>query len=392
MKILFVSPFPPARDGIGDYASIFATTLLSQGHEVQVVIPRLMVDAPATVIGAISQPRHERARLGEMLKTWNPDIIHVQFAVAAFGSSSLLLVRWLRWLRRELGVPVVVTMHEVTRDTASLRLVGRAIYRRVGSCCNKVIVHTQAAFDVLTSSVGVPSRMVNIVPHPSPPQLAAESSDRKKELRVRFGLGDTRILLAFGFIHVDKGLNDLVRALRILKCSYGEPIDDLRLVVAGAVRPRNRLFRIFEVRDRLHLLSVLHQARRHGLGQHVVLTGYVPDRDVVGWLHAAEAVVLPYRRTEQSGVASLAKSVGVPVLASTAGGLGEQFAGSRWTFPPRNPERLAEVLSDFLSALPDKRVTVSCERLPVDLSSIMEKTTDIYLSMTQDPNGLTYVK
>ena len=72
-----------------------------------------------------------------------------------------------------------------------------------------------------------------------------------------------------------------------------------------------------------------------GVEQHLVLTGYVPDEDVAAWFQEAEAAVLPYRRIEQSGVGGPSYAFGVPVLASTAGGLGELYAGSRWTFPPR---------------------------------------------------------
>jgi len=86
--------------------------------------------------------------------------------------------------------------------------------------------------------------------------------------------------------------------------------------------------------------------------------------------------VLPYRRTEQSGVAGLANAFGTPVLASTAGGLGEQYAASRWTFPPRSPEKLAEVLSGFLAtSRPDR---ASARMAVADMDSIVEATLSVY--------------
>jgi glycosyltransferase involved in cell wall biosynthesis len=133
---------------------------------------------------------------------------------------------------------------------------------------------------------------------------------------------------------------------------------------------------VFELRDRLHLAQVQRMARRAGLADTIVQTGYVPEADVAGWFQAASAVVLPYKRTEQSGVASLANAFGVPVLSSTAGGLGELYAASRWTFPPRSPERLAEALAGFLGASGSERAG---ERLsPADMDSIVAATLDVY--------------
>ena len=332
MKVLFVSPFPPAQDGIGTHTRGLAAALRAGGHEVRVAVPHLLPGNPGEVLGSIGWRPAELAALRGLITGWQPDVIHVQFAVAAFGARAVPLLRLLDALRRERTAPLIVTMHEVTRDTATLRAAGRLIYRRLAARCAAVIVHTHAAFSVLTGPVGVPPGKVTVIPHPRPqPPLPGTAEG---DLRARFGLGNARVLLAFGFIHVDKGLGDLVRALTTADLSASGVLDDVRIVVAGGVRPRRGPLRVFQVRDRQHLRQVLRQARRGGVQSRLTLTGYVPDGDIAGWFGAAEAVLLPYRRIEQSGVAALASALGVPVLASTAGGLSELFAGSPWTFPP----------------------------------------------------------
>ena len=52
-----------------------------------------------------------------------------------------------------------------------------------------------------------------MIPHPTAGPPAGKCTP--EDLRARFNLHDYRILLAFGFIHVDKGLDDLIRALGI---------------------------------------------------------------------------------------------------------------------------------------------------------------------------------
>jgi glycosyltransferase involved in cell wall biosynthesis len=376
MKILYVSPYPPAKDGIGTYTRVLAAAARELGHDVRVVVPRLTPNANADILGAVGSRGRESVTLRTAIAQWDPDVIHVQFAVAAFGTRTLVLLRWLDALRRELAVPVVGTLHEVTRDIALLRWAGRVFYRRMAARCERVIVHTHAAYEMLTRNVGVPESQVVVIQHPSVRPPAEKSTP--EDLRHRFGLEDARILLAFGFIHVDKGLNDLVSALNILRQRDESQLGDVRVVVAGAVRPRQGLFRVFEARDRLYRTRVLRQARHNSLLKYLVLTGYVPDGDVAAWFRAAEAVVLPYRRTEQSGVAGLANAFTVPVLASTVGGLGEQFAGSRWAFPPRAPDCLARVLGDFLAAAPAACARQTLVSHPADLASVISATLESY--------------
>ena len=376
MKVLFVSPYPPARDGIGTYTRTLALGLQSEGDGTGIVLPRAQTRVSEEVVGNLSPRKDELVALCESVESWNPDIIHIQFAIPAFGTRTLVLFKFLRAIRAKSGVPIAVTAHEVTRETAMLGWLGRLIHRRLAAQCDRVIVHTRAAFAELIGPVGVSPDKVSMIPHPevTPPKAMSLPAD----LRARFGLGDAELLVAFGFIHVDKGLDDLIRALRIVRRSNSALLENRRLVVAGAVRPRQGLFRIFEFRDRLHLRRVLRMAARANLRDHIVLTGYVPDADVAAWFQAAAAVVLPYRRTEQSGVAALANAFGAPVLASTAGGLGEQYEGSDWIFHPRRPKELAEVLTHFLRASPGERVGTSTVRRAADLRSVLAATRDLY--------------
>jgi glycosyltransferase involved in cell wall biosynthesis len=231
----------------------------------------------------------------------------------------------------------------------------------------------------------VPESKVTVIRHPSVrPQTATVSGE---DLRSRFGLGDAKVMLAFGFIHVDKGLDDLVRALGLLRESGCAALDEYVLVVAGAVRPRHGVFRAFEVRDRLHFYRVMRLAQRKRIRDRLVLTGYVPVGEVASWFDLAEMVVLPYRRIEQSGVASLANSFEVPVLASTAGGLAEQFAGSRWSFPPHAPAQLAETLRRFLEATPAERMGLPTVKHPDSLATVVASTLELYRTVIAASRG-----
>jgi glycosyltransferase involved in cell wall biosynthesis len=374
MRILFITPYPPAVDGIGDYSVALAGELRAQGHEIRVIAARPAAgDTPAEVIGALPRSRSELRATVAAVADWGPDVVHLQFAVASFGTRTPAVIRFMRALA-SLPARKVATLHEVTRDTASLRGAGRAVYRRVSELADVSVVHTRAAWNALLGPVGVDPARIELIPHPRR-DLPAPAA-RAAELRARYGLADARVLLAFGFIHVDKGLDDLVRALAILR---DEPaLADVRLVVAGQVRARSTAFKVFELRDRLHLRRVRRLIRRGGLGERVVFTGYVPPGELRPWFELCEAAVLPYVRIEQSGVASLAAGAGAPVLASEVGGLGREFSGERWTYPARDPEALANVLRDFLAAPAGDRPALPGGDAAPNLAAVAATTASVY--------------
>lgn len=377
MRVLYISPFPPARDGIGEYTSVLANSVRASGSDVDVVVPMAIPDMPTDVVGAIPALRMSLPHLRGVIASWNVDIVHVQFAVAAFGSRIFGLMRLLQVLSRDFNIPVVVTVHELNRELPLLGISGRLLHRWIAARSDHLLVHTNIARDSLITEVGVMASKVTVVPYPCAPRPVDTVTE--SELRSRFRLGTARVLLAFGFIHVDKGLDDLLKAMQILMTSQNPDLVDVRLVIAGAVRPRRGLFRAFELRDRIYLRHLKMVIRRTGLRPLVTMTDYVPDGEVGPWFDVAAAVVLPYRRIEQSGVAGLAKSLGVPVLASTAGGLSEQCAGSRWTFPPLAPPRMAQTITEFLrSCAPadDESATPAC-----DLKSVTESTMQLYESL-----------
>jgi glycosyltransferase involved in cell wall biosynthesis len=347
MKILYVSPYPPAADGIGDYTWLLADSAAAAGHEIRVLVPYAAREAPPEVIGSLAPPGRRNDVLMQAVEQWRPDIVHVQFAIAAFGARTAALLRCLERIHSDLRIPVIATMHELERESALLPVVARLVHRRLAGLSDHIIVHTESSRDALLDIVPMSMENVSVIQHLSAlPRLRGSDTCG---LRGRFALGDARVLLAFGFINPQKGLEDLISAIGILRDTRPACVDDLRVVIAGGVRTRHGPFRLMELADRVYLARLIRQVRRRHLRGVVIRTGYVPDDDVAGWLDLADAVVLPYRTASQSGVAALALACGVPVLASAVGGLPALLAGSPWFYPPRSPARMADTIERFLT-------------------------------------------
>jgi glycosyltransferase involved in cell wall biosynthesis len=316
MKVLAIAPFPPHRDGIATYTEMICSELARQDCEVAVLACRDADPPPPEVAGVLGGPLRSVAALAERVLAIGPDVVHLQFAVAAYGTRLRFVLRLLTRLRRA-GIPVVITMHEITRDVETLGPAGRWAYRAIAARADRVIVHTEPARRAYRRHVpaGPP---VEIVAHPRARLPASRVS--VDDLRRRHGLErGERIVLSFGFIHVDKGLDDLLRAAGRLERAGA--LDDVQLVLAGEVRRREGVLRPFEARDRLYLRRLRAIIEQERIAHRVRFTGYVPAAEVRPWFEAAALAVLPYRRIEQSGAGSLASGAGTPLLTTTVGEL-----------------------------------------------------------------------
>jgi glycosyltransferase involved in cell wall biosynthesis len=176
--------------------------------------------------------------------------------------------------------------------------------------------------------------------HPIAPLPASTLS--ASSLRQRHGIGVRPVVLCFGFIQIDKGLDVAVRTLARLRRSASPRGRQAVLVVAGEVRRRPLVLKPYEWLDRWHLSRVLRLARRLGVAAEVVTTGYCPAGEVAPWFATADLVLLPYRRAEQSGVAQLAVAAGAATLAAPTGGLREMFEGTPALLPNLRPEAIAD--------------------------------------------------
>jgi glycosyltransferase involved in cell wall biosynthesis len=363
VKVVFVSPFPPTRDGIGTYAQTLHEGLLREGHEVSVIATREESRASASVIQTLAIRPLLAGEVVKAIERLNPDVVHVQFAVAAYGERLPALYLLLRWLRRKRH-RVVVTMHEVSRDTETLGAVGIWLYREISSQADQIIVHTAHARESLESIA--PGREVAVIPHHRvrPPR----SSITPEALRREHNLGDGDVVLAFGYIDVDKGLEDVIAAIELLRAEDR----DLSLLVAGSVRRRFGALRIFELRDRRYLRRLERRVLEAGLSEHVRFTGYVPSGQVQAMFGLAQVAVLAYRRSEQSGVANLAAALAVPVVTTSVGALPE--VSSVPPVPPGEPRALADALRAALSA--PRESFLRPERNSID--DVVRRTVAVY--------------
>jgi glycogen(starch) synthase len=160
-------------------------------------------------------------------------------------------------------------------------------------------------------------------------------------------------LLYVGRLEYEKGVQDAIAALpRIRRAHPGTT-----LTVAGIGTQ-------FEwLRER---------ARVHRVARAVTFAGQLGHAELLGWLHGADAIVLPSRYEPFGIVALEAAAAGIPLVTSSAGGLGELVVDgvTGASFEPADVDGLVDAVRAVLDdpAAAQDRAYAARERLTSDFA------------------------
>lgn len=229
-----------------------------------------------------------------------------------------------RWLLPR-GVPLVLTAHDVLprEATPGQREAQQRLYARMDA----VIVHSRHGRDRLVDDLDVPVAKVHVIPHgafrhlvdvdpaPLPAELSATPAGRP-------------VVLLFGLIRPYKGLDVLLEAWRGLAAD-GDPGADLWVVGL----PKQDI-----------------SALRRGAPPSVrFVDRFVSDAETAAVFRRTDAVVLPYREIDQSGVLFTALAFGRAMVLSDVGGFPEIAAeGAAELVPAGDAAALREALRTVL--------------------------------------------
>jgi len=109
-----------------------------------------------------------------------------------------------------------------------------------------------------------------------------------------------------------------------------------RLLIAGEFWEEEQLYRDL--------------IRQLGLEQHVIIHNrYIPNEEIESYFVAADALALPYLSGSQSGVGMIALNYGIPVIATSVGGLAETVTHGETGLivPPADSVALASAIARF---------------------------------------------
>jgi glycosyltransferase involved in cell wall biosynthesis len=341
MRLLMICPYPPQQDGIGHHASELLAALPSdiESH-VLTTGPAALAEEPTIETIAVHRLGQGNpvlpVRAWSLVRRLSPDVVHMHFAVSLLGTRYVAVFVAGLMARRRLGVPVVITDHEVVRDVDTLGPFGTLLHGRLAALVDVVVVYSDEAKSVLTERCGVDAAKVIVVPHGMTPRLTTHEAP-----------GSGRALFCtFGFIQRDKGIDILLDAVGLLRADALCP--PFEVIVSGSVRARRGIFRLFGRADRKYAREI-DQIIRNDLADIVSRRPFLPETELYHMLHRCRAFVAPYRRTTQSGAVNRAAGAGSAIVASDLPGLRASLGDAALWFEVGNPLSLANALRRLLA-------------------------------------------
>lgn len=277
MRVLVITgSFPPMKCGVGDYsynltkaiaaiAETYVGVLTSKSSGEQSNGRDAIVVFPVMERWSLS----EASKVIRTIRHWSPDIVHIQYPTQ--GYSNAKLPWFLPLISYLMGSKVVQTWHEEWTSRQAPKLFfksivpGGVVVVRPGykeglrfmlrwALWNKKVVFIQNA---------------SVIPHND------LSEQEKCTLKERYLKQQKRLIVFFGFVHPNKGVE--------LLFDIANPSSD-QIVIAGEMGEGGDCHQ-----------EIMRRASAEPWRGKVSTTGFLPPGEVAGLLAVADAVILPFR-------------------------------------------------------------------------------------------------
>lgn len=228
------------------------------------------------------------------------DVVLVQHEYGIFGGAS---GSYLNRLLDRVSAPVVVTLHTVLEQpSADQRDVIEALARRAA----KLIVMAEKGREILCRVHGIPASRIAVVPHGVPDRPLVPTAAMKG----RFGFSGQQVLMTFGLLSPNKGIETMIRAMPAIVAAHPNSI----YVVLGATHPHLKSREGERYRESLKAL-----AEELGVGHAVTFVdGFLAQDELLDYIQAADLYVIPYLTEAQitSGTLAYAVALGKPIVST----------------------------------------------------------------------------
>jgi glycosyltransferase involved in cell wall biosynthesis len=338
-RIAFVGNYLPRQCGIATFTTDLCAALATEfGGGRLFAIPVNDPDSsyvyPEQVRLELEQEdlsSYERA--AEFLNFNGNDLVCLQHEYGIYGG---LAGGHILALLRKLNMPVVTTLHTVLRDPDANQ---RMVLEEIARLSDRLVVMSDQAAQFLREVYAVPSEKIDIIPHGVPDFQFMDPNYFKD----RFATEGKSVLLTFGLLSPNKGIENVIRALPAIL--EGHP--NVVYIVSGVTHPHIRRRDGERYREELEAL-----AEELGVSSNLILVNrFVSAEELVEHIGAADIYITPYRQEAQivSGTLAIALGAGKAVISTPYWHAKELLADNRGVIVPfENPEAIADAVVRLL--------------------------------------------
>src|SRR5258707_9618135 len=295
---------------------------------------------PARVRWSLAQDdltSYEKA--AEFLNFNNIDLVCLQHEYGIFGGpAGSHILRLLRGLK----MPLVTTLHTVLREPDPNQLM---VMEEIAELSDRLIVMSRLSSQFLQEVYKVPGSKIDMLPH-GVPDLPFLDPNFYKD---RFGVEGKAVLLTFGLLSPNKGIENVIRALPQILSRHS----NVAYIVAGATHPHILRREGDRYRDSLQAL-----AKEIGVESQVIFHNrFVSPEEMVEFIGAADIYITPYRYEAQvvSGTLAYALGAGKAIISTPYWHAIELLDDRRGALVPfQDPDAIAQKTIELLDT-PAKR-------------------------------------
>ena len=334
-RIAFVGNYLPRECGIATFTTDLCNAIAKEYGEgrlfaIPVNDPDSSYDYPDRVRLELAQEdlgSYERA--ADFLNFNGNDLVCLQHEYGIFGGPA---GRYILALLRRLKMPLVTTLHTVLRNPDANQ---RIVLEEIGRLSDRLIVMSELAAQLLSEVYGVPDGKIDIIPH-GVPDLPFMDPNYFKD---RFGTEGKSVLLTFGLLSPNKGIENVIRALPTILAKH----PDVVYIVSGVTHPHIRRREGERYREGLQSLAL-----QLGVSSQLILNNrFVSDEELVEHMGAADIYITPYRQEAQivSGTLAIALGAGKAIISTPYWHAQELLAEKRGVIIPfDSPNAIAEAV------------------------------------------------
>jgi len=234
-------------------------------------------------------------------------------------------------------MPVHTTLHTVLAEPSAEQ---RQVLEELIALSARLAVMTNRGQRLLRELYDVAASRIDVIPHGIPDIPFTDPA----VARARLGMDAGKLLLTFGLLAPNKGIEHVIMALPEILASH----PDVHYAVLGATHPHLVRAEGERYRERLERLAEERQVRDRVL----FLDRYVELPELLSFIAAADIYVTPYLAQDQitSGTLAYAFGCGKPVISTPYWHAAELLAGGRGLLVPfRDPPAIARAACQLLA-------------------------------------------
>jgi glycosyltransferase involved in cell wall biosynthesis len=297
-KIAFIGDYLPRKCGIATFTSDLRAALAGAFPNVESFVapvndlPQGYPYPPEVRFEFNEGDLDAYRRTADYLNFSNADVVCLQHEYGIYGgpAGSFILA-----LLRDLRIPVVTTLHTVLAEPD---LQQRRVLQELGALSSRLVVMSERGRKMLQTVYGIPEDKIDLIAHGIPDLPFVDSNFYKDQ----FGVEGKQVLLTFGLLSPNKGIENVLRALPEIVKKF----PNLIYIILGATHPN-----LVREHGEAYRLSLERLAQDLGIKRHVSFYNrFVEFEELKAFLGVADIYITPYLNAAQSTSGTLAYAFG----------------------------------------------------------------------------------